>query len=126
MIEHRAVERLSGGREAAGRTEIAVARSWVAARMVVGKHDRGATVRGSIEDDLADRNVGSGLVALVAGDVKAARMIVDMRNPQTFPARVSFSEAAPEEFAGGGKTVELERKFGTLVAHDGFGTSARA
>jgi hypothetical protein len=91
----------------------------------VGKHDRGAAVRGGIEDDLADRYVGPGLVALVAGDVKAARMIVDMCDPQAFPARVSFGQAAPKEFAGGGKAVELERKFGTLIAHGGFGTSAR-
>lgn len=50
----------------------------------------------------------------------------DVCNPRAFLARVSFGQAAPKEFAGGGKTVELERKFGTLVAHDGFGTSARA
>jgi hypothetical protein len=75
--------------------------------MVVGEHDRGATVRGGIEDDLADRYLGPGLITLVAGDVKAARMIVDMCNPEDFAARVAFGQAAPQEFAGGGKAVEL-------------------
>ena len=114
MIEHGAVERLGRVREPAGHAAIGIAGRRVTARVVMGKDDPGASVGGGIGDDLAHREIGAGLVTLVAGKMEAAGLIVDMRDPQAFTARVGIGDAAGEEAARGSQAIELERKFGTL------------
>ena len=57
------------------------------------------------------------LVALMARQMEAARLIVDMRDPQAFAARIGVGEAAREEGPGCGQPVELQREFGTLIPH---------
>jgi hypothetical protein len=57
------------------------------------------------------------LVAFVAADVEAARLVVDMCDPQALTGDIEFGEAAAEELPGGGEPVELQRVFGTLVPH---------
>jgi hypothetical protein len=60
---------------------------------------------------------GLGLVAFVAGQVKAIQLLVDVRHEQALSSRIGLGEAAREEVAGRCKSVELERPFGTLMAH---------
>jgi hypothetical protein len=56
-------------------------------------------------------------IAFVAADVQAARLIIDMGDPQALAGDIEFGEAAAEELPGRGKSIELQREFGTLVPH---------
>ena len=85
--------------------------------MVVREDDAGAVVLRCIDDDRPQREVHPALVAFVAADVEAARLIVDMRDPKALARKVEFGKAASEELPRGGKAIELQRVFGTLVAH---------
>ncbi len=85
--------------------------------MVVGEHQAGAAVRGGLADNLPERKFRPGPVAGVARDMEAARPVVEMRDPQAFPARIAVGEATGEIGPRGGEAVELKRKFGTLIAH---------
>ena len=85
--------------------------------MVVGKDDPGASVRGGVGDDLAQRKVGTGLVAAMPGQVKASCLVVDMRDPQALEPWIGIREATGKERLGGVETVELQRVFGTLIPH---------
>lgn len=85
--------------------------------MVVRKDDAGAVMLRRIDDDCLQREVHPRLVAFVAADVEAARLIVDMRDPQALPRDVKLGEAAGEELPGCGKSIELQWEFGTLVPH---------
>jgi hypothetical protein len=85
--------------------------------MVVGEHNPRAPVLGRVGNDLAQREAGAGQVAVVAGEMEAPRLLVDMSDPQTLAARVGVFETAGEEGLGRGETVELQREFGTLIPH---------
>jgi hypothetical protein len=77
----------------------------------------GAAVRRGVGDDLADRKGGTRLVAVVEGDVDAARCVVDMGDQEPLAVWVLFRKAAGEEIARGCKSIELQREFGTLIPH---------
>ena len=51
------------------------------------------------------------------GQVDAARLLIDVSDPQPFAAGVGLAEAAGEKGVGGRKAVKLQRKFGTLEIH---------
>jgi hypothetical protein len=51
------------------------------------------------------------------GYVEAARLVVDMRDPQALALWIFFREAPRKEIAGGSEAVELQREFGTLIPH---------
>jgi hypothetical protein len=56
-------------------------------------------------------------MAVVAGQVQAARVIVDMGDPHMFQARIRLCQAAGEEAPGLVQAVEAQRGFGTLLEH---------
>ena len=72
MIEYRAIHRLGGGGEAARGAAVGFARPWIATRVIVGKDDADAAVRGRVDNDCAERKFSARLVALVAREVNAA------------------------------------------------------
>jgi hypothetical protein len=117
MVEHRAVERFGRAREPAGRAAIGLARLRVAARMIVSKDDTGASVLGRVGDDFAEWKGGAGFVSGVARQMHAARLVVDMGDPQVLPGGIAVGEAAGKKLAGGRQAVELKREFGTLISH---------
>ena len=88
--------------------------------MIVGEHETGTAMLGGISDDCADWKVSAAFVALVAGQMEASRLIIDVSDPQTFAFRCCFAEAAAEERLGGCKPIELQRVFGTLIPHAVF------
>jgi hypothetical protein len=47
----------------------------------------------------------AGLVAFVAADMEAARLIVDMGDPQAFAADIIFGKAAGEELPSGRQSI---------------------
>ena len=55
--------------------------------------------------------------ALVPGQVQALTLSVQVRDPQALSSRAGPGEATREEVAGGCRSVQLERLFGTLIAH---------
>ena len=75
---------------------------------------------GGVQDDLPDWECGAALVALMARDVEAPCLVVDMRDPKALPPRISFGEAAREKVTRRRQAVELQREFGTLIPHDAF------
>jgi hypothetical protein len=85
--------------------------------VIVGEKNGRACVRGCVQDDLAKREIDAARVAKVARQMNAARLIVEVRDPQAFLVGPLFGEAAGEEGAGGGDAGELERDFGTLTTH---------
>lgn len=109
MIDDRAVERFRRAGQAAGTLAVGVARSGVAARMIVGEHDSGASVEHRIGDDPADRKLGAAFVAIVPRDVKAVRVIVEVCDPQAFAAGIGIRKTSSEEGACGCEPVEFER-----------------
>ena len=89
----------------------------VSARMVVREHDAGASMPYRIGNDGAN---GEGRVssrALVPRQMQAVPLIIQMRDPQALSSRIGLGKAAREEGAGRFPFVQLERLFGTLIAH---------
>ena len=83
----------------------------------MGEHNAGAPVRRSIGDDLPDRERRAGLIAAVAGEMEAVRLIIEMSDPQAFAPRIFFRKAAGEEGPRRFDAIELQREFGTLIPH---------
>ena len=117
MVENRAIKGFDRRGESAGRSAIGIAWLRIAAGMVVGEHDPSAAMLGGVGNDFAQRETGPGHVALVASEVEAPRLFVDMGDPQTLAPWVGVRETAGEEGLGGGETVEFQREFGTLIPH---------
>ena len=78
----------------------------IAAWMIMCQHDTGAAVLGRVEDDLPQRKMGARLIALMAGDVQATGLVVDMCHEQDLTSWVGLSEAAGEEPACGREAIE--------------------
>jgi hypothetical protein len=85
--------------------------------MIVGQNDPGTAVLGGIGDNRTKRKVRVILVALMAAQVQASRLIVDVRDPEALPPRFRLTETAAKERLGGCKPIELQRVFGTLIPH---------
>lgn len=85
--------------------------------MVVGEDDSRATMLGGVGDDVAQGEGRATFIAVMAGEVDAMRSVVDVRDPQAFPAGVAFREAARKECLGGSRAADLQREFGTLIPH---------
>ena len=109
MVEQCAVERLGSGRQAARRAAIRLAWPAIPAGMIVGQNDPGAAVLGGVGDDRPEREIGAGLVAVMAGQVEASRMVIDMRDPQALtprfrlrkqPPKNALAAASPSSFSG--------------------------
>ena len=117
MIDDPAVQRLGSAGEAAGGATVALARPGIAARMIVSEQDSGGAVVCRVGDDRPEREVGPIFVADMIGEVKTIMRFIEVGDPQPLDIRVGLRQAAGEEFAGGGESVELEREFGTLISH---------
>jgi hypothetical protein len=117
MVEDRAVDRFCGGGETPRHATIRIAGARVTARVIMRKDDPGAAVKRSVGDDLPGGKLHARFVALVARQMDAARLIVDMRDPQAFNGRIAIGETPGEEMLGSGKAIKLEREFGTLEPH---------
>ena len=94
-----------------------MARARVGAWVIVRKHDPCGPVPYGVRNDGAD---GEGRVAggaLMVCEVQALPPIVQMRHPQALASRVGLGQATRKERAGGFRSIQLERLFGTLIAH---------
>ncbi len=73
--------------------------------MVVGKdHARAAVDRG-VGDNLPKRQIGPAKIAVMARQMNAARLVIDMGDPQMFPGRIGLGEAVGEEAPGRVQTI---------------------
>ena len=72
---------------------------------------------GRIDDDFAQREVRSAGVPRMARQVEAARLLVEMGDPQALLARVLLGEATGEELSRRGQAVEGDGDIGTLMQH---------
>ena len=115
MINNCPVQRFRRGCQPARGSAVAVARTGIASRVVVGEDYPRAAMRSGIGDDSAQREFGAPLIAFVARDVDAMGFVVDMRHPQILPRRVRVGDPAGEKGTGRCQAVELQREFGTLM-----------
>ena len=118
--------RFGGERQPARRAAVGIARTRVAARMVMGEHDPGAAMLGGVGDDRPQWKIRPRIVARMARQMDAARPLVGVRDPQVLAARIAVGQAAREEGPGRGEPVELQRRFGTLIPHGVSLASARS
>ena len=109
VVEHREVDRFAGQRKPAG--DLAIGGAWgrIAARVVVGEDHSGAAVCRCVGDDLAQREAGPAIIAVMPRKVDAPRPIVDMGDPQMFLGWIGLGEAIGEESPGRFETVETQR-----------------
>ena len=117
VIQHRDIHRFPDQGKPAGDGAVDRARRRVAGRVIVGEDQPGAAVIGGVEDYASDGQLGTGLLAVMAREMDAARLIVDMRDPQMLAGRVALGEQAGEEPPGRLEPVQTQR-FGTLMKHD--------
>ena len=85
--------------------------------MRVSKDDPGAAASRRIRDDRVNGDGCLLRISIVASQVNAVQPVVDMGHEQALSSRIGLREAAGEEIAGRCESVELERPFGTLIAH---------
>jgi hypothetical protein len=83
----------------------------------MGQDDPGAPMRRGIRDNVVQRKVRAGFIARMAGEVKAAGLVVHMRDPQALASGIGVGDAACEKGASGGETIQFQGEFGTLIAH---------
>jgi hypothetical protein len=85
--------------------------------MVMRQDQARAAVSRGVGDNVADRQIGAVHAAVMASEVKASRLVVDMRDPEMLLGRIGFGQAAGEEAACLLESVEMQRGFGTLMEH---------
>ncbi len=117
MVEDGDIHRLSDQRQPPGDALVGGTWAGIAARVVVGQDQPLAAVPRRVGDDLTDRQVGTVGVAVMAREVQAARIVIDMRDPEMFLVGVRLREAAGEETPRLLQSVETQRGFGTLMEH---------
>ena len=117
MVDNLAAERLGGACEAAGGTQVGFAGPRVPARVVVGKEDCGSAMPRSFNDDGTQWKVDAAGVTGVHRKVQAARLIVEMGDPQALLTGALLLEAPDEELPCRGKAIEGEGNIGTLMTH---------
>ena len=109
MVEQCEVDRLGSEGESAGEVAVVGARGRIAARVVMRQDDARAAVHRGIPDHIAEGKGGTANVAIVAGEVDAPRLVVDMGDPQMFFVGASFRKASGEETPGRLEPVQLQR-----------------
>lgn len=100
VVEDGKIDRFTGQGEAAGDLAVERAGRGIAARMIVGEDDSSTSVERGIGDDLAEREVGPAFVTIMAGQVNAPGLVVDMGNPDMFGGGVTLGEAIGEKPSG--------------------------
>lgn len=68
--------------------------------MVMGEDQAGAAVACGVGDHLAKREGAGAVGAIMTGQMDAARLLIDMRDPKMFAGRVEFGEAADKKAPG--------------------------
>lgn len=103
VVDERKVDRFGGAGELAGGVAVRGAWGGVAAGVVVRQEDPGTAEPRGIGDDVAHGEFDRALIALrIAGEVDAARLVVDVSNPQRFGGgRVRAVETGRKEVLRG-------------------------
>jgi hypothetical protein len=117
VVDERAVERLGRAGQPDRRALVRLAGRRIAAWVVMRKDEAGAAVERRIGDDRVEREIRAGRTAVMVREPKAVRMAIEVCDRQAFASGIGLGKAAGKECAGDGETVELQRKFGTLMAH---------
>ena len=117
VIEDGAVERVCRRGEATRDLAIGVARSGVAARMIVGEDKTRGAVPRSIDDDRPQWEPHAALITLVTAHVKTTRLVIHMSHPKALAPNIVLGETTREELPRRCEAIELQRRFGTLISH---------
>jgi len=126
VVDHGAIKRLRGGREPAGRAAVGIAWRGVAAGVIVGEHNPGAAMHRGIANDLLQRKGRARFVTLVARNMEATRLLIDVRYPDALAVGIRIRHAAGKELPCCGKAVEPQGELGTLISHEGEGKRVSA
>lgn len=117
MVEDRKIECLGGAGELAGRATVGVARTSVAAGVVVGQDHPAAAKPRRVGDDIPDGHADGFGLAFIAFDMQAASCVIDMGDPELLTHIHSSIETGREEAPGRVVAIEPGRGFGTLMVH---------
>ena len=109
VIEHGEVDCLTSQCQPTGDTAIKLAWRGIAARVIMSQNYPRAAVNRRIRDDLSQRKMRTAVVAVMPGKVDAARLVVDMGNPDMFLVRIRLGQAIGEEPPGRFETIETQR-----------------
>lgn len=77
--------------------------------MVVREDHACAVMNRRIGNDLAKRKLGPAFIAVMARQMDAPRLIIDMSDPDMFQGRVGLGEAIGEKSPGRFEAVETQR-----------------
>lgn len=106
MIDQGTVQRLGCRRKPAGCAAVGIAGRRIAARVVVREDNSRAAMYRRVANDLAQWETRSGTVAIMSRQMEAARLLVDVRHPDGFEARVQTRHATSEKLPRCGKAVQ--------------------
>ena len=84
----------------------------------MGKHQTGAAQGSRRGDNVADRKLGAACIALVAGQMQAPRIVIEMSYKQIFVGAVALGETTGKERPSCAAVRYLQRWFGKLKMHD--------
>ena len=101
----------------------------IAAWMVVGENDaRASACECRVPDDGAQRESRTAPSPSWRDRCRQFSCLIDVRHPQALSSGIGLGKAAGEEVAGRRQSVQLERLFGTLIAHSALlcGTTSSA
>ena len=117
MIENYTIQACGDPGKPTRREAVGAAWAWISAGMRVAKHQSRASAANHVCDDRPDRQRDLSVVAFVTREMDAVQLPVDMGNEQALSSRIGLRQATDEEVAGCSEAAELERPFGTLIAH---------
>jgi hypothetical protein len=117
MIENDQVERLGRARQFSGCATVSIARSRLAARVIVSENQSRASATRRIDDDFPDRHAYGVWLSIITFDMHAARGIIDVGHPQPFAGIAVAQEARRKEAASGFMSIQYRGKFSTLEPH---------
>ena len=117
MVEDRAVQPLRRASQTASGQTVGTAGARIAAGVIMPEDDPRACAPRRIGDDRADGQESFRFAAFVTSEVNAVQLLVDMCDEEEFAVRIGLGEAAGEKVAGSCESAELQRPFGTLMAH---------
>lgn len=109
MIQQSDVHRLADHRELSRYCPIGGAGRCVARRVIMGQDQPGGSVAGGIREQLPERESGAAFITVVAAQVNASCLVVEVGNPQVLSRRVTFGKAAGEEALGRDEAVQSKR-----------------
>lgn len=117
MVEYDYVHRFAYCCQALRESSVDLTRHCVPRKMIVRENDARAPQSRDVLNQASQGNAGAGFMSDMLRKVQAARMVINMGNPQMLFRAVGLCEAARKESPGCLKSIQPNGCFGTLKEH---------